>query len=75
MREVKDDGMLFAEGAGLVRSAALARLRRNAPISEGLLALGSRGATFHPGQGTELVAFLARVTELCLNRWLASPNP
>ena len=75
LREVKDDGMLFAEGAGLVRSAALARMRRNAPIAEGLLALGSRGATFHPGQGTELVAFLARVTEVCLNRWLASPDP
>ncbi len=74
LREIRDDGMLFAEGAGLVRSAALARVRRDAPMADGLLALGSRGAAFHPGQGTELVAFLARITEFCLNRWLASPD-
>ena len=74
LREARDDGLLFAEGAGLVRSAALARLRRNAPVTQGLLALGSRGTAFHPGQGTELVAFVARVTEICLNRWLASPD-
>lgn len=74
LHEVKDDGRLFGEGSGLVRSAALARLRREAPVADGLLALGSRGATFHPGQGTELVAFLARVTEICLNRWLVAGN-
>jgi hypothetical protein len=69
--EMADDGTVFAAGAGLVRSAALARLHPTAGRPVGLLALGSRGdGVFHTGQGTELVIFLARVLERCIDRCL-----
>jgi len=71
MRDVTDDGALFGEGAGLVHSAALARLRPGHRTPPGLLALGSRGSAFYPGQGTELIGFLARVLERCIDRCLA----
>ncbi|NQU55886.1 MAG: DUF484 family protein [Rhodospirillales bacterium] len=70
MRDVADDGTLFGEGAGLVHSAALARLRPGYKTPPGLIALGSRGSAFYPGQGTELIGFLARVLERCIDRWL-----
>ncbi len=69
-RDTHDDGALAGEGAGLVRSSALVRLRRSKPVSNGLLALGVRNDAFQPGQGTELLLFLAAVTEICVNRWL-----
>lgn len=69
-RELKDDGMLFGSGAGLVRSAALVRMRPSAALPSGLMALGARGTTFHPGQGTELLTFLCRVLEACIARAL-----
>ena len=69
--EMADDGTVFAAGAGLVRSAALARLRLATGRPVGLLALGSRDdGVFHTGQGTELVAFLAHVLERCIERCL-----
>lgn len=72
-REIADDGTLFGPGAGLVRSAALARIRCGEDAPVGLLAFGSRReAEFHPGQGTELIRFLAKVVEMCLVRML--PN-
>ncbi|MBI4183750.1 MAG: DUF484 family protein [Proteobacteria bacterium] len=62
---------IFGEAASLVRSEALCRLRPLSGAPAGLLALGSRRpTTFHSGQGTENVSFLARVFELCLRRWL-----
>jgi uncharacterized protein YigA (DUF484 family) len=67
-REIKDDGTIFGSASGLVRSAALARLRGGRRVPTGLIALGSRGAVFRPSQGTELIGFLARVTESCLYR-------
>ncbi|MSO85523.1 MAG: DUF484 family protein [Rhodospirillales bacterium] len=69
IRDVRDDGTLFGAAAGLVRSAALVRLRPSRTTTAGLLALGSRGVTFHPGQGTELLQFLARALESCVQRW------
>jgi uncharacterized protein YigA (DUF484 family) len=68
MKTIKDDGTLFGSAAGLVRSAALARLRPGKRVPAGLLAFGSRGATFRPNQGTELIHFLTRVLESCLHR-------
>ncbi len=65
------DRDLFGEAASLVRSQALIRIepRRGAPF--GILALGSRQPEkFHPGQGTELLAFLGRVAEHCIRSWL-----
>ena len=69
-RELKDDGTLFGAGAGLVRSAALMRMRPGALIPAGILALGARGDTFAPGQGTELLNFLCRVIEVSISRSL-----
>ena len=72
--EAADDGTIFGEGAGLVRSAALARINGGAVMPSGILALGSRNhGTFHPGQGTELLTFLARVIEQVMHSWL-EPN-
>ena len=74
-RDMDDDGTVFAAAAGLVRSAALARLRPGGVVPTGLLALGTRRqATFHAGQGTELIGFLALVVERCVHRWLDEPG-
>lgn len=69
VRKMKDDGTIFGSGAGLVRSAALARLQPGSRTAMGLLALGSRGDAFYPGQGTELIRFLARMLERCVHGW------
>lgn len=69
-REVLDDGMLFGSGAGLVRSAALARIRPSTASPIGVMALGSRGSVFHPGQGSELIGFLVRILETLIHREL-----
>jgi len=64
-----DDGAVFGEAAGIVRSAALARIGPRGTLPAGLLALGSRTkGSFHGGQGTDLLLFLARVLEHCLLR-------
>jgi hypothetical protein len=73
-QEMADDGTLFGAGAGLVRSAALARVRCGEDVPVGVLAFGSRrDSAFHPGQGTELLRFLAKVVEVCLVRLLPIP--
>lgn len=72
---VSGDRRIFGETAGLVRSDALLRLvvREKAPPA--LLALGSREPRrFHPGQGTELLAFLANVMEHSICTWLDLPR-
>jgi len=74
LRQVDDDGTVFGETAGLVHSAALARLRPGRHTPEGLIALGSRGSVFYPGQGTEMIGFLARVLERCIDRWHTAEN-
>ena len=35
--------------------------------------MGSRESAFHPGQGTELIAFLARVVEHRIHEWRGKP--
>ncbi len=62
---------IYGAGAGLVLSQALLRLRANAHVPTGLLALGSRyEGRFDPGQGAEHLAFLARTLEHCIRTWL-----
>ena len=63
VRDVDDDGTVFVAAAGLVRSAAFARIHVSPYWPMGLLALGTRDEIFHPGQGTELIGFLCRVLE------------
>ena len=68
---VEGDPAVFGPGAGLIASDALLRLSISGTTPTALLALGSRQADqFHPGQGTELLAFLARVVESCIRGWL-----
>ncbi|HSO41309.1 MAG TPA: DUF484 family protein [Rhodospirillales bacterium] len=66
-----DDDLLFAGSNQPIRSAALARVRLGGDRIPGLLALGSFDAKFfQPGQGTDLLMFLARIVEVCLPRLL-----
>ena len=72
---VEGDPMVFGPGAGLVASDALLRLSISSTTPPALLALGSRTpGQFHPGQGTELLGFLARVVENCIRGWLNLPE-
>jgi uncharacterized protein YigA (DUF484 family) len=69
--ETAGDAALFGSAAGLVRSQALLRLDVSEHAPVGLLCIGTRRPDkFHPGQGTELLSFLARVTELTIAAWL-----
>ncbi|MBK8175459.1 MAG: DUF484 family protein [Rhodospirillales bacterium] len=73
-REMADDGTIFGAAAGLVGSAALARVRWSEDAPPALLAFGCRDdGAFHPRQGTELLRFLAKVLEACLVRLLPIP--
>ena len=70
-----DDGTVFGEAAGLVRSAAMVRLDLARELPAGLLAMGTRrSGMFQPGQGVDLLIFLARVVEHCLRRWAKNEN-
>jgi hypothetical protein len=72
---VEGDPMVFGPGAGLVTSDALLRLSISSTTPPALLALGAREpGQFHPGQGTELLNFLARVVESCIRGWLNLPE-
>jgi len=72
IEHTKDDGAVFGEASGIVKSAALGRLQPGYGIPNGLLALGSRNrGAFHGGQGTDLLIFITRVLELTMHRWLA----
>lgn len=71
-RDLMDDGTIFGDMSDDVQSAAFARLRPNAHAAQGLLILGSTTpGAFHPGQGSDLLNFLARVTEKLFYKWLA----
>jgi uncharacterized protein len=72
--EIEGDPMLFGDGAGLVRSAALLRLRVSAKSPAGLLAIGTRApGHFHASQGTELLNFLGRTVAITIAQWLDLP--
>ncbi|MBV9521793.1 MAG: DUF484 family protein [Alphaproteobacteria bacterium] len=65
------EAALFGGAAGLVRSQALLRLAVSEQAPVGLLCIGTRKPEkFHPGQGTELLCFLARSLELTIAAWL-----
>ncbi len=72
--EVAGDPEIFGAAAGLVRSDALIRLDIAPAAPPTLIAFGSRQPDhFHPGQGTELLNFLARVLEITIRAWLDLP--
>lgn len=69
--DIEGDLHLFGDAAGLVRSEALLRLTVNEEGPPGLLCIGTRRPDrFHPGQGTELLCFLARALEVTMGGWL-----
>ncbi|MFD2265471.1 DUF484 family protein [Lacibacterium aquatile] len=74
--DISGDVRIFGEAAsGLVRSDALIRMKIGEGAPPALLALGARRpGIFHPGQGTELIAFLAQTIELTLRAWLDLPE-
>jgi hypothetical protein len=73
--ELVGDAKLFGSGAGLVRSAAILRLAVSAAAPPGLLCIGTRRpGKFHPGQGTELLGFLARALAITIAAWLDLPG-
>lgn len=66
---------VFGPAAGIVRSMALVRLSASPHAPAGLLALGARDANkFQPGQGKELLVYLARFLERLLRAWLDLPT-
>lgn len=73
--KVCGDPAIFGPGAGLVRSEALIRLSFGGTTPAALLAFGSRQEDhFQPGQGTELLNFMARVVETSIRGWLNLPE-
>jgi hypothetical protein len=74
--DAEGDPQVFAGAAGLVRSDALIRLRISDRTPPCLLGFGTRHpGYFNPGQGTDLLHFLARIVEHCLRQWLGLPHP
>jgi len=72
--DTRGDPRLFGDGAGLVRSAALARLPVSASAPAGMLCIGTRKpGRFQAGQGTELLSFLARALGITIAAWLDLP--
>lgn len=72
--DIEGDQVIYGAATGLVRSEALLRLHPNSKVPTGLLALGSRNSgRFDPGQGTELLIFLARSLDHCIRTWLGLP--
>jgi uncharacterized protein len=66
---------LLGGAAGLVRSQALLRLGFGRGAPAGLLCIGTRQkGRFHPGLGTELLIFLARVIGITISQWLNPPG-
>lgn len=72
--DVEGDPRIFGAAAGLVRSDALLRVMASPAAPPGLLAFGTRHpGYFNPGQGTELLSFLAHVLEHAIRTWLDLP--
>ena len=73
--DVEGDPEIFGGGATLVQSDALARVIVSQSTPPCMLAFGSRNANkFHPGQATDLLGFLSRVTQNIIRLWLQPPD-
>lgn len=75
--QVKDGlDQIFADCADLIHSCALLRLELEDVERSAVLAFGVRHAGhFQPGQGTELLSFLARIVEHRLDQCLSELDP
>jgi hypothetical protein len=66
---------VYGPGAALVKSDVLLRLSISAEAPVGMVAIGSREpGHFRPGQGTELLLFLAKAIESTARAWLDLPG-
>ena len=71
LRAVGRGHPLFGPACELIRAEALVRLESEAPLPNGLLALGQRSEQgFETRHGSELLVFLGRVLTRCMGRWL-----
>ena len=71
LRGVERGHPLFGPACDLIRAEALVRLESEAPLPNGLLALGQRSEQgFETRHGSELLVFLGRVLTRCMGRWL-----
>lgn len=74
LADLGDEAQIFGDETQQIRSAAFARLDPGPMAPSGVLAMGScLEDTFHPSQGTELLAFLASVTGFCIQRCYEGP--
>lgn len=72
-RTTADDRSLFPAEAGDIGSVAVMPIALSRAQPPALLALGAaRADGYHAGQATDLLTFLARVTEGCLKRWMTA---
>jgi hypothetical protein len=72
--DIQGEPELFGSAAGLVRSAGFLRMTISSATPPALLALGSRQPDhFDPGQGSELLQFLAQSLEATIRQWLDLP--
>lgn len=68
--DAEGEAMIYGGAAGLVRSDAIVALPEGEGLPVGLFAVGCRNpGHFEPGQGTELIAFLAHVSRYAVGRW------
>lgn len=68
--DTQGETALYGSAAGLVRSDALIALPEGEGLPPGVFAVGCRNpGHFEPGQGTELIAFLAHVARYAVGRW------
>lgn len=74
LADIQGEPELFGSAAGLVRSAGFLRMNISSATPPALLALGSRKPDhFDPGQGSELLQFLAQSLEASIRQWLELP--
>ena len=74
LADIQGEPELFGSAAGLVRSAGFLRMNISGATPPALLALGSRKPDhFDPGQGSELLQFLAQSLEATIRQWLDLP--
>ena len=74
--DINGEEAVFGPGAGLVRSQAYLALGISNDTPPAMLALGSREpGTFHAGQKTDHISFLARIVERCIRSGLHLAPP
>lgn len=72
--DIQGTEAIYGGGARLVRSQAVLRVDISMKTPPAVLCFGSRDPEmFKPGQGTELVGYLARVVERVFRLWLDIP--